>query len=492
MLQPVNNKSLHEFAWSINGLSKKSIEKIHESALDLLQNTGIKVEDNPRALEIFNSGGCQVEEHKEYGIVKIPSAVVEKCLDDTPRNVTVYGRGDDSGYTFKDNHITFTPFGEQIQIIDPETREIRKTTQQDVADITRLCDHFDQVAVVQRMAAALEKPLGTHPVFNAQAMFENTGKHILIGPVDAEKFQVLADIAAAHAGSRENLEKRPLFTTLTCPTDPFRLEKNCADLIIESALLEGGGFVSSPVPLLAMSTPASLSGTLVIVWTDILAGLILGQLTRPGTRTFVSNSGTMMDLRFMGSDYGAPEMAMISAGITQISRYFNLPSHGSGFHSDCKTIDAQCGYESAMNGVITAMSGLNIINGLGAIELGFTFDYAKFMMDIDMVNNIKVLLNGVDMSEDEIALDMIKAQGPGGEFLSSPHTLQRLRQLSNPSLFDRRNRKGWVKLEQQDIVDRAYAEAGKIISSHEPPEVSADVKGQVNEIIEKYLQERSE
>jgi trimethylamine--corrinoid protein Co-methyltransferase len=339
------------------------------------------------------------------------------------------------------------------------------------------------------MVAALDKPLGTHPVYNAQAMFENTGKHILIGPVDAEKFHVIANIAAAHAGGKKELGKKSLFTTLTCPTDPFRLEKNCADLIIESALLEGGGFVSSPVPLLAMSTPASVSGTLVIVWTDILAGLILGQLTRPGTRVLVSNSGTMMDLRFMGSDYGAPEMPLISAGIAQIAQYFNLPSHGSGFHSDSKTVDAQCGYESAMSGVVTAMSGLNIINGLGALELGFTFDYAKFMLDIDMVDNINILVNGVDMSSEEMAFDMIKEQGPGGEFLSSPHTMKHLKKLSNPKFFDRRNRKGWDKLEQKDIVDKAYTESQKIISAHEPPAVASDVKKQVNEIIEKYLKD---
>ena len=489
MLKSINTDQLPEFAWTINGLSPESIERIHASTLDLLQHTGIKVEDNSRALNILHSGGCRIEQHNDYGIAKIPSDVVEACLKQTPRAVKVYGRGEDSGYEFKLGHVTFTPFGEQIQIIDPETRQIRKTTHRDVAEITRLCDHFDQIGVVQRMVAALDKPPGTHPVYNAEAMFENTGKHILIGPVDAEKFRVIADMAIAHAGGRESFVKRPLFTTLTCPTNPFRLEKNCADLIIESALLEGGGIVSSPVPLLSMSTPASLAGTIAIVWADALAGLILAQLTRPGTRTFLSNSGTMMDLRFMGSDYGAPEMPLISGAIAQIARYFKLPSHGSGFHSDSKLVDAQCGYESAMNGLITAMSGLNIVNGLGALELGYTFDHAKFMLDIDMANYIKVLLNGVDLSTEEMALGLIKEKGPGGEFLSSEHTLERMHKLSNPKLFDRRDRKAWMQLDQRDSVEKAYAESQRIIGEHKPPPVSADVKDQVDEIIQRYLRD---
>jgi trimethylamine--corrinoid protein Co-methyltransferase len=139
-----------------------------------------------------------------------------------------------------------------------------------------------------------------------------------------------------------------------------------------------------------------------------------------------------------------------------------------------------------MNGVVAAMSGLNIINGLGALELGYTFDYAKFMLDIDMVDNIKVIMGGVDLSHEEMALALIKEKGPGGEFLSSQHTMERMRKLSNPKFFDRRDRKSWLQLEQTDIVAKAYAESQKIIQSHKPPDVSSDIRRQVDEIIRKY------
>ncbi|MGD2013539.1 MAG: trimethylamine methyltransferase family protein, partial [Desulfobacterales bacterium] len=87
-----------EFTWTINGLSRVSIEKIHESVLDLLKNIGIKVEDNQRALEIFHAGGCIIEQQNDYGIAKIPSGIVEDCLQKAPRNIKVYGRSNNSGY----------------------------------------------------------------------------------------------------------------------------------------------------------------------------------------------------------------------------------------------------------------------------------------------------------------------------------------------------------------------------------------------------------
>jgi trimethylamine--corrinoid protein Co-methyltransferase len=487
MLAAINHRVPQDVSWGLDSLSKEALERIQVAALDLLQNTGIKVENNERALEIFYSGGAEIERHAGYGIAKIPARVVADCLDKAPKEMVLFGRTQGNAYELKPGKVTFTTFGEMIQIIDPETREVRKTTQKDVGDITRMCDYFSEVAVAQRPVAALDKPLGTHPIFNAQSMFENTAKHILIGPINAKNFRTITKIAAAHVGGMHELAKRPVFTTLTCPTSPFRLEENCADLIMESALLPGGGYVSSPVPLLGMSTPATLAGTVSIVAADALAGLVLGQLTRPGTRVILSNSGTMMDLRFMGSVYGSPEMSMISAAIGQIARFHSLPSHCTGIHSDSKVVDAQCGYESAIGGLVTALSGVNIINGLGSLDLGFTFDYAKFMLDIDAVNNIRVILGGIPMRESDMALDIIREKGPGGEFLSHAHTFQHMRQLSRPELFDRRARKDWQELQIPDIVERAYDRAGAVMNTHMPPPVDPAVNQAVEQIIEEYM-----
>ena len=150
-------------------------------------------------------------------------------------------------------------------------------------------------------------------------------------------------------------------------------------------------------------------------------------------------------------------------------------------------VDAQCGYESAIGGLVTALSGVNIINGLGSLELGLTFDYAKFMLDIDVVNNIRVILSGISMREDDIELDIIKEKGHGGEFLSHPHTFQHMRQLSCPKFFDRRTRQDWQEQQIPDIVERAYDRAGKVLNTHIPRPVDSAVNQEVDQIIEEYV-----
>ena len=473
--------------WGLHGLSPADCERIHTASLDILENVGIRVEGNPRALAYFDGGGARVERQGADGLVKIPAAVVEKCLQTAPKQVILCGRTPNYDHPLLPYQVTFTPFGEMIQAVDRRTREIRPTTQQDSADIARLCDASPEVGVMQRPVASLDKPLGTHPVFNAQALFRETAKHVLIGPIDAQKFRVIAAIAAAHAGGSENLAQRPLFTTLTCPTPPLRLEKNCADLIIESALLPGGGLVSSPVPLSGISTPVTLAGTLVSITAEALSGLILAQLVRPGTRVILSNSGTIMDLRFMAGAYGAPEMGMISAGMARMARYYGLPSHCTGIHSDSKVLDAQAGYESATGGLVTAMAGANIINGLGSLELGLTFDYAKFMLDLEAAANIRTVLGGMPTDDDQMAVTEIKTAGPGGDYLERDHTFAHMRDRSRSRLFDRRYREGWEKLEKPDLVERAYERVEKILSTHTPPPVAPEVEQEVAEIIAAYM-----
>ena len=256
-------------------------------------------------------------------------------------------------------------------------------------------------------------------------------------------------------------------------------------------------------PLNRMATSVNLRLLISVAWKiallicliaggKYLSDLVLGQLTRPGTRVILSNSGAMMDLRFMGSAYGSPEMSMISSAIAQIARFYGLPSHCSGIHSDSKVVDAQCGYESAIGGLVTALSGANIINGLGSLELGLTFDYAKFILDIDAVNNMRIILGGISMGEDDMALDMIKEKGPGGEFLSHPHTLQHMRQLSCPKLFDRRSRRDWQELQHPDVVERAYDRAAEILKTHKSLDVDPAISQEVDQIIEEYMATQEE
>jgi trimethylamine--corrinoid protein Co-methyltransferase len=349
---------------------------------------------------------------------------------------------------------------------------------------------LDEVGVVHRPVASLDKPLGTHPVFDAEALFANSGKHVLLGPVNRANLETIARMAFAHVGGVDQFADRPIFTTIVAPTSPLTLVKDCVEMIIASARLDGGGILCAPAIVGGATGPVTLAGSLVCTNAEVLGGLVLAQLVRRGTRVIYGNSGAMMDMKTGSHAYGAPEVGILDAATAQMAGYYGLPSLVSAFPSSSKVVDPQTGYESAANALVAALAGANIVNGLGALEFGLTFDYAKFMLDVECARLMRVV-HGVPLSDAQMALDVIAEVGPGGEFLTHDHTFQHMREGSQVTLFDRRSREAWGNLETPDVVERARGRARQILAAHEPPPVSEQTRVEVQEIIAEYLAEQT-
>jgi trimethylamine--corrinoid protein Co-methyltransferase len=478
---------LTSVGWGLSAFTPDDLDGIHQASLEVFENTGIVVEDSEEAFEILASAGARVERRGRDALVKIPAYLVEDCIRGAPHNAVLRGRNAAYDCALEAQRVTFAPMGELIQIVDLESGALRPTTRQDSADIARLCDSLDEVGVMHRPVASLDSPPGTHPIFNAESLFANTGKHVLIGPVNKTNLEVIARIAFAHVGGAQAFAQRPIFTAIVAPTSPLTLVKDCVEMIIASARLEGGGIVCAPAIVGGATGPVTLAGSLVCTNVEALSGLVLAQLVRRGTRVVYGNSGAMIDLKTANHAYGAPEMGVLDAATAQMARYYRLPSLVSAFPGSSKAADAQMGYESAMNGLVAALAGANIINGLGALEFGLTFDYAKFMLDAECARMIQAVVAGIPLTDAQLALDVIAEVGPGGEFLSHDHTLRHMRERSQVTLFDRRARDAWRNQETPDVVARAYAQARHILATHEPPPVSEGTRAEVQEIVAECL-----
>ncbi len=260
-------------------------------------------------------------------------------------------------------------------------------------------------------------------------------------------------------------------------------------MVIESAQMDGGGIIAHPVPLAGANNPITLAGMVVNQNVEALTALILAQLVRKGTRTMFGTVSTIMDMRTMTTPFGAPEMGMLSSAAVKMAQYYGLPCIVPGSHSDSKVLDPQIGYESAIGALLSALAGANFVYGLGTLEDAMMFDYAKFMLDVEMSRMITHILGGIPVNNEQMALEVTREVGPGGDFLSTDHTLKHMREYFQPSLFDRNTRDTWNELEVKDLNERAYAAAKQRLKTHVPMPVSEDIKKEVEEIIEEYLVE---
>ena len=134
--------------------------------------------------------------------------------------------------------------------------------------------------------------------------------------------------------------------------------------------------------------------------------------------------------------------------------------------------------------MMAALGGVNMIFGLGLLETGMTFDYAKLLIDNEIARMIKETLAGIPITRETLALDIIREVGPGGEFISHEHTYQHFRgEQSQYKLFDKQTRNNWESQGEKDLVMKAYEEAKKIMESHQAMVLPSGAAGKVHDIV---------
>jgi len=471
--------------FSLPVFSDDEIKILHQATLDILEKTGVKVESK-EALEIFQGAGAVIEGNGETGIVKLPAHLVEACIKSSPGRVIYHGRNPKQSYRVDQGEVGFSTFGECIKVIDPTSRQIGPASKEALGRAALLVDYLDQMAVLERPMGSLDKPAQTQPLHNFEAMVKNCGKHIFMGFNSRENAKKIFEMAAVCMGGKDKFRETPIVTAFITPTSPLELVKNCCDVIIESARA-GVGVAPISMVLSGATAPATLAGAIVQHNAEVLSAITLAQLTRKGTPCTYASCSTIMDLRFSTPAVGAPEFGVISAGLAKLARFYDIPSWVGGGHSDSKLPDAQAAYESSLTATVSALSGANFIYGAGCLESGLTFDFAKLLMDSELINNIYKVLKGIEINKNTIALDLIHEVGPAGEFLTRQHTFDNMRQMSSSSLFDRRNRDKWMEVAQgKDLTTRAYEEANHILMTHKALELPIGADEAMKDIIKEY------
>ena len=236
--------------FGLSAHSRDEMDSIHYSTLQILQDTGIKVMSD-KALEVFHGGGASVERIGEYGIVKLPSYLIEDCIHWAPHSIVYDARNPNDDYVAEPNRVGFTTFGGCLNVIDPITRQLRRATKKDCGEIARVCDYLDEICVATRAVNSTDVPGATQSVHNLEAILSNTGKHIFLGFYSAGNTRKMVEMAAACVGGKEKFKMRPTMTAFVCPTSPLQLVQMCCDVIIECA--------RSGVPVILMV--ASIAGS---------------------------------------------------------------------------------------------------------------------------------------------------------------------------------------------------------------------------------------
>jgi trimethylamine--corrinoid protein Co-methyltransferase len=160
-------------------------------------------------------------------------------------------------------------------------------------------------------------------------------------------------------------------------------------------------------------------------------------------------------------------MGLLNAAGAQIAQFYQLPFYATAGMSDAKTVDAQCGYESALSSLLCALSGANFIHdAAGLLDFALSASYEKYVVDNEILGMVMRAVEGIKVDEDTLAFDLIKDVGPGGNFVSARHTRKHMRtEHYQPTLSDRKHLEEWRAQGNRDTFSRARDHVEQILAA---------------------------
>jgi trimethylamine--corrinoid protein Co-methyltransferase len=264
--------------------------------------------------------------------------------------------------------------------------------------------------------------------------------------------------------------------------------------MLESLLLFaqfGQPILITPFVMAGVTGPATLAGALAQHNAEVLAGLCLVQLVRPGCPVLYGTATSNVDLRSGQPAIGSPESAQSIAICAQLARYYNLPCRGGGALTDSPIPDGQSQYERMMTLFISALSGVHyLMHGLGVLESYLTLSYAQFVLDLEMLAMVRHFLQPLRIDAETLALDTIDAVGSGGHFLDVAHTLARYREAHFlPDISVRQPFEQWQERGELTALQRATNRCRELLASYHQSEMKVAVAGQLHNFVQKRAAE---
>jgi len=467
---------------SMSVLSKDDIQQVHDTSLRILAEVGVKI-DSPKILEMARSNGVKIYSGK--GLAFLDESTIKNALKTAPKKIKICSRGG-KDYTIPEEGVQLlSTDGQPPAVYDAATKKKRPSKLKDLINICILADALPDVDFVWPSVIATDMPPNKSSMFEFLAAIAYTSKHIQHGAASEEEASFQIEIASAILGSNEELRRRPIISDVCTPISPLRYDQGEAEALV---ILSRAGvpMVHLSMGIAGSATPVSIAGTLAVINAENLFGLTLTQIARPGAPSIYSSFSGVMDMKSGVFLCGTPEAILIDSAATQMSMHYGLPSCAGGPANASKTISAEAGYQSAMTAMGAVLTGADLMVGLGNLDRAGMIGPEKLVMDCEVWRWLKRLRAGVSVSKELLAFDAIKRQGPGGAFLSDPHTLKYMRKDLIMPQVTAYHPGGEPDFGRDDMLEYAKKKVKEILSTYKPPLLSRDIADRVGTVAKKY------
>lgn len=461
-------------------LDNKELDELHFSSLELLERTGINIH-HEEAIKLLNQAGAKVNGKR----VKIPSSLVKQALNTVPERVVVSNRTGERKIFLEKGKTYFGTGSDLKYTIDIYNQKKKNTVLEDIKNAALLCDYLENIDFIMSYGLASNVKANTGELHQFYAMIQNNcSKPMIITSfeMDFEVLKALYEIACIVAGGETELRNNPFIVLYGQFISPFEHNKDGLERLLFCAE-KGIPIIYVPTVMAGASGPATMAGSLALANAETLTGIVISQLKSKGAPFIFGGCVTPFDMREAVIPYGAPEWSINDVVLAQLARYYNLPVFGTGGCSDSPIVDEQAAIEGTFSVLLGALAGTNLIHDVGYLERGLTGDLSYLVMMDEVIGMTKRVLQGIEVNNSTLVLDLINKVGPGGHFTEKKHTYDNFKKETwYPDLIKRKGQDKSMKF-------RAREKAKKILENNEAKPVSnlknKEIKNIINSIEDK-------
>jgi trimethylamine--corrinoid protein Co-methyltransferase len=466
----------------IQVLDAELIASIVDEAKRILADVGIEVRGKELRQRLLDHG---LPTDATGARVLFPREVVERAIASAPRSFTLFDRDGNPHAELGGDNVHFVPGSSGLKILDHRTGEARLANTADFTEYVRVGDSLEHIPY-------LATAFSTNDDIEAQVsdawrlflILTNTKRPVVSGAFTEHGVERMVEMMALFRRDKADLVARPMSIFTITASGNFRYsEDSCQNLI---DCVEAGIAVEIvPVTLMGLIAPVTVVGATVFHTVDVLAGITMAQVVRPGAPVLFGGAPATFHMKIASSPMSAIEALQLDVAYVEVAKSLGFPTQSYMALSEAKILDAQAGAETFGSALLAALAGVNSVSGPGMLDFLLVFSLPKLILDDELCGQALRFVREIKPTDDLPTRALVDQVLSDQHLIMADHTTQHWpSELYLPSrVFDRDNREAWTKAGALDAAQRATAEVERRLATYEPPETDSLAVAELRRII---------
>ncbi len=466
-------------------MSNEAAEIIENNAEIVLEEIGIDFLEDQETLDILKEAGCNIKGNRVY----FPKGLAKQYCNKAPKEFVQYSRNKEKSVNIGGKNTVFAPVYGPPFVRDLDGSR-RYATIEDFKNIVKLTYmlpglHHSGGTVCE----PVDLPVTKRHLEMIFSHIKFSDKPFMGSVTSKERAEDTVKMCEIVFG-KEFVKNNCVLVSLINANSPMTWDKIMLGAL-KTYAKAGQAVIISPFILSGAMSPVSVAGTLTQTLAEAMSGIALVQMINPGSPVIFGSFASSMSMQTGAPTFGTPEPAKVLYGCAKLARRLEIPFRSGGALTSSKKADAQAAFESTNTLIPTILGGVNfVLHSAGWLEGGLVSDFSKLILDADQLTMSESMVNGIDMSENGLALDALKEVGPGKHFLGSQHTQANFESAFwRSELSDNKTFEQWSSEGSLESEIRARNKAIKMLGSYQLPGLDETIEEELKDFIKKRQKE---